>query len=100
MEIGKSVSKGLRTKVEVLDDRYSWVPENRDFTKESKWGDFGRSRLSGIGGFLPMQASYPWITCKITRFGRFWDEPIDRFVDRLVIQLDTVAFNLENLGTD
>ena len=31
-----------------------WVPEKRGFAEESKRGNFGRSRLSGLGGFLPV----------------------------------------------
>ena len=43
-----------RALVGVHDERYVWVPEKRDFAEESKRGDFIRSRLSSLGGFLPV----------------------------------------------
>ena len=36
MEIGWSEFVGLRTKVHILDEGYTWVPKRRDFTKDLK----------------------------------------------------------------
>ena len=53
-ECRRSVFVELRTKVHRIDKMYAWVPKNRDFTENPSGGDFGKSRLLGLGGFLPV----------------------------------------------
>ena len=53
-KLGWSSRIGPRLKVGVLDERYAWVPKKMDFAEDPSGGDFGKSRLSGLGGFLPV----------------------------------------------
>ena len=45
-------NSSAKSKVNLLDEGYAWVPKMRDFTKNPKEGDFGKSKFSGLGGVL------------------------------------------------
>ena len=49
-EIDCSVFVGPRTKVNLHDESYAWVPETKDFTKDSS-EELGRSWVSGLRDF-------------------------------------------------
>ena len=54
MEFYWSIFVGPRTKVHLIDKRYTWVPKIKDFDEDPKEEIRGKSKLSSLGGFLPI----------------------------------------------